>query len=87
MEEEKKPASRMVSIETASLDVYAKYVLRSICQQVSTPDPVRSFSHEMTPLLAEFQPQQTSQSPFGGERRQVSVSYMHGLLHAHDGGR
>uniref|UniRef100_A0A8C5S4Z7 Mediator complex subunit 12 n=1 Tax=Laticauda laticaudata TaxID=8630 RepID=A0A8C5S4Z7_LATLA len=28
-----KPAGRMVSIETASLDVYAKYVLRSICQQ------------------------------------------------------
>lgn len=35
MEDDKKPASRMVSIETASLDVYAKYVLRSICQQVS----------------------------------------------------
>lgn len=35
MEDDKKPASRMGSIETASLDVYAKYVLRSICQQVS----------------------------------------------------
>uniref|UniRef100_A0A670KMT6 Mediator complex subunit 12 n=1 Tax=Podarcis muralis TaxID=64176 RepID=A0A670KMT6_PODMU len=33
VEDDKKPASRMVSIETASLDVYAKYVLRSICQQ------------------------------------------------------
>ncbi|KAH0630773.1 hypothetical protein JD844_003966 [Phrynosoma platyrhinos] len=33
MEDDKKPAGRMVSIETASLDVYAKYVLRSICQQ------------------------------------------------------
>lgn len=27
---------RNVSIETASLDVYAKYVLKTICQQVST---------------------------------------------------
>jgi hypothetical protein len=26
---------RNISVETASLDVYAKYVLRSICQQVS----------------------------------------------------
>lgn len=26
---------RNVSIETASLDVYAKYVLKTICQQVS----------------------------------------------------
>uniref|UniRef100_A0A803SZU3 Mediator complex subunit 12 n=1 Tax=Anolis carolinensis TaxID=28377 RepID=A0A803SZU3_ANOCA len=33
MEDDKKPAGRMVSIETASLEVYAKYVLRSICQQ------------------------------------------------------
>uniref|UniRef100_A0A8D2IWC6 Mediator complex subunit 12 n=1 Tax=Varanus komodoensis TaxID=61221 RepID=A0A8D2IWC6_VARKO len=33
LEDDKKPASRMVSIETASLDIYAKYVLRSICQQ------------------------------------------------------
>uniref|UniRef100_A0A803TH68 Mediator complex subunit 12 n=1 Tax=Anolis carolinensis TaxID=28377 RepID=A0A803TH68_ANOCA len=31
--DDKKPAGRMVSIETASLEVYAKYVLRSICQQ------------------------------------------------------
>uniref|UniRef100_A0A8C3STX6 Mediator complex subunit 12 n=1 Tax=Chelydra serpentina TaxID=8475 RepID=A0A8C3STX6_CHESE len=29
----KKSAGRTVSIETASLDIYAKYVLRSICQQ------------------------------------------------------
>uniref|UniRef100_A0A8C9TFQ7 Mediator complex subunit 12 n=1 Tax=Scleropages formosus TaxID=113540 RepID=A0A8C9TFQ7_SCLFO len=29
----KKAAGRAVSIETASLDVYAKYVLKSICQQ------------------------------------------------------
>lgn len=29
-----RPGGRLVSIETASLDVYAKYVLRSICQQV-----------------------------------------------------
>ncbi|KAJ1196557.1 hypothetical protein NDU88_000425, partial [Pleurodeles waltl] len=29
----KKPGGRAVSIETASLDLYAKYVLRSICQQ------------------------------------------------------
>ncbi|XP_069603385.1 mediator of RNA polymerase II transcription subunit 12 isoform X3 [Ranitomeya imitator] len=28
-----RPGGRSVSIETASLDVYAKYVLRSICQQ------------------------------------------------------
>lgn len=34
LDDDKKPAGRMVSIETASLDVYAKYVLRSICQQV-----------------------------------------------------
>lgn len=27
---------RNVSIETASLDVYAKYVLKTICQQVRT---------------------------------------------------
>lgn len=30
----KKGSGRAVSIETASLDVYAKYVLKSICQQV-----------------------------------------------------
>lgn len=35
----KKPGGRAVSIETASLDVYAKYVLRSICQQVGLPGP------------------------------------------------
>lgn len=34
LDDDKKSAGRMVSIETASLDVYAKYVLRSICQQV-----------------------------------------------------
>ncbi|KAL7979597.1 hypothetical protein Chor_004755 [Crotalus horridus] len=33
LDDDKKSAGRMVSIETASLDVYAKYVLRSICQQ------------------------------------------------------
>ncbi|XP_018430366.1 PREDICTED: mediator of RNA polymerase II transcription subunit 12-like, partial [Nanorana parkeri] len=31
-----RPGGRLVSIETASLDVYAKYVLRSICQQLCT---------------------------------------------------
>lgn len=39
----KKSAGRTVSIETASLDIYAKYVLRSICQQVNlalAPHPV-----------------------------------------------
>lgn len=30
----KKSGGRNISIETASLDVYAKYVLKSICQQV-----------------------------------------------------
>lgn len=30
----KKSGSRAVSIETASLDAYAKYVLKNICQQV-----------------------------------------------------
>uniref|UniRef100_A0A6I8P1J0 Mediator complex subunit 12 n=1 Tax=Ornithorhynchus anatinus TaxID=9258 RepID=A0A6I8P1J0_ORNAN len=29
----RRPGGRSVSVETASLDVYAKYVLRSICQQ------------------------------------------------------
>lgn len=32
---------RNVSIETASLDVYAKYVLKTICQQVRDENPVK----------------------------------------------
>lgn len=31
----RKAGGRVVTVETASLDIYAKYVLRSICQQVS----------------------------------------------------
>lgn len=31
----RRQGGRNISVETASLDVYAKYVLRSICQQVS----------------------------------------------------
>lgn len=31
----RRQGGRSISVETASLDVYAKYVLRSICQQVS----------------------------------------------------
>lgn len=34
----KKSGGRNISIETASLDVYAKYVLKSICQQVSSQE-------------------------------------------------
>lgn len=34
---------RNVSIETASLDVYAKYVLKTICQQVRTGNGVNMF--------------------------------------------
>lgn len=33
----RKAGGRVVTVETASLDIYAKYVLRSICQQVSLP--------------------------------------------------
>lgn len=35
----RRQGGRNISVETASLDVYAKYVLRSICQQVSLPSP------------------------------------------------
>lgn len=43
----KKSGGRNVSIETASLVVYAKYVLKSICQQVMIicgSDPWKGFS-------------------------------------------
>lgn len=36
----KKSGGRNISIETASLDVYAKYVLKSICQQVRSHESV-----------------------------------------------
>lgn len=53
LDDDKKPAGRMVSIETASLDVYAKYVLRSICQQVrptaSTGETLSQPCSELTP--------------------------------------
>lgn len=39
----KKSGGRNISIETASLDVYAKYVLKSICQQVRSPDSPSAF--------------------------------------------
>lgn len=35
----RRQGGRNISVETASLDVYAKYVLRSICQQVSLTFP------------------------------------------------
>lgn len=35
----RRQGGRTISVETASLDVYAKYVLRSICQQVSVTFP------------------------------------------------
>lgn len=35
----RRQGGRNISVETASLDVYAKYVLRSICQQVSPTFP------------------------------------------------
>lgn len=46
----KKSGGRNVSIETASLVVYAKYVLKSICQQVmilrgSDSHPSKDFSY------------------------------------------
>lgn len=36
----RRQGGRNISVETASLDVYAKYVLRSICQQVSVTFPL-----------------------------------------------
>lgn len=35
----RKAGGRVVTVETASLDIYANYVLRSICQQVSLSHP------------------------------------------------
>lgn len=48
----RRQGGRNISVETASLDVYAKYVLRSICQQVSLTFP----PHHLKMLLCNLAP-------------------------------